>query len=30
MVENQKLFRVSRLDDHLIDKETAKNILKKY
>ena len=28
MVENQKLFRVSRLDDHMIDKEITKNILK--
>ena len=28
MVENQKLFRVSRLDDHMVDKETTNNILK--
>ncbi|CAE19677.1 putative ADP-heptose synthase [Prochlorococcus marinus subsp. pastoris str. CCMP1986] len=27
IVENQKLFRVSRLEDHMIDKETTKKIL---
>ncbi len=27
LVENQKLFRVSRLDDHMVDKEITKKIL---